>query len=116
MLFQTLYRAVVEPSTDAGAYVERIVFFQANSRDDAARKLTALIAAIDGVPEDQVSFYNLDSYQELVNNGVSENVRLRIFETGWQGLNVACWARNPLFLVRDPGPLFRLWSTLPAED
>lgn len=113
MMPLTLFRAVVEPSRDVSPYTERIVFVEACNREDAARRITLHIAAIDDVPADQVSFYNLDSKSELIAHGVSDDLDLRIFETGWRGNKVECWVEAPMFLVRAPEPYVRRWASLP---
>lgn len=118
MILQHIWRAIVEPSREARPYVERIVFVQAGTYNAAADKIRRIIATIDGVADEVVSFYNLDSYAELVAAGVSVDERQRIFETGWRGQRVCDWARAPLFFVDNPAELYGLWlaATRPVED
>lgn len=119
MNLQNIWRAIVEPPKNApGDYAERIVYVEAYSAKSATAKIIAIIASIDGVADDEVSFYNLDSWADLVAKGMSSNWDHRIFETGWRGDVVDGWARCPLFLVTNPAPLKALWlaATNPLED
>ena len=58
--------------------------------------------------------YNLVSYRDLVDNGVSEDEDLRVFEIGSRGDMVTAWADKPLFLTTDP-TLVGKWAELQAE-
>jgi hypothetical protein len=59
------------------------------------------MAVMYSVSPDDVSLYNLHSFDELVGFGVSEDEDLRVFETGWSGTQVTGWATEPLFLTND---------------
>jgi len=57
---------------------------------------------------------NLYSYRDLVDNGISEDEELRVFEIGSRGDIVTAWAAKPLFLTTDP-TLVGKWAELQAE-
>lgn len=79
---------------------ETAVFVEANDRQSAAVKIPLLIGALYGCSLEDVSFYNLDSYSELMDeNGIDDDMELRIFESGWDADSVTSWVKNPLFLA-----------------
>jgi hypothetical protein len=79
---------------------ETAVFVEANDRPSAAAKLSRLIGMLYGCPTDDVSFYNHDSYRELIDEkGVGDDLDLRLFESGWDADGVASWVGSPLFLA-----------------
>jgi hypothetical protein len=112
--FSRLYRAVVEPADWRGT--ERIAFVEASSDRDAVRKIAAAIGALEyRLPvtiEERI--YNCSSAAECVEEGMSEDPDLRIFETGWNGHGVT-YAREPLFLLDAPAVLARKWASIPQE-
>jgi hypothetical protein len=76
------------------------VFVEANDRQSAAVKIPLLIGTLYGCPPEDVSFYNLDSYFELLDeSGIDDDMELRIFESGWDADSVTSWVKNPLFLA-----------------
>jgi hypothetical protein len=85
-----------------------------STRDSARRFFEAVIALIAGRPADDLELCNLYSYRDLVDNGVSENEDLRVFEVGSRGDVVTAWANRPLFLTTDP-TLVGKWAELQAE-
>jgi hypothetical protein len=93
---------------------ESIVFLMAASRDAARKEATDALAAIHGIAPDNVCLYNLSSFRELLDSGVSEDEDLRIFEVAWEGPNVSAWAEHPLFLT-DDATLLGKWAELYAE-
>lgn len=79
---------------------ETAVFVEANDRQNAAVKLSRLIGTFYGCPIDDVSFYNLDSYFELIHEkGVGDDLDFRLFESGWDADGVESWVDSPLFLA-----------------
>ncbi|MBV6323739.1 hypothetical protein [Duganella violaceipulchra] len=79
---------------------ETAVFVEASDRQSAAVKISRLIGALYGCPADDVSFYNLDSYSELIDEkGIGEDLDFRLFESGWDADGVASWMDGPLFLA-----------------
>jgi len=56
--------------------------------------------------------YNCSSAQELVDDGISEDLELRLFEVGWSGTS-AYFVEEPLFLVTSPA-LIRKWAQIPG--
>ena len=81
---------------------ESVVFIQAATRDDAAARLTHLLAGIWDVPQASVEFYNLNDTPELYVNAVggAKSGDARYFEVGVQG-------GAPIYLFND-APLFLL--------
>ena len=90
------------------------VFALESTRDAARRFFEATIALIAGRPGTDLGLYNLVSYRDLVDNGVSEDEDLRVFEIGSRGDMVTAWADKPLFLTTDP-TLVGKWAELQAE-
>ena len=79
---------------------EMTVFVEAIDRQTAAFKISRLIGMFYGCAADDVSFYNLDSYSELIDEkGVSDDLDFRLFESGWDVDGVASWVGEPLFLA-----------------
>jgi hypothetical protein len=89
-------------------------FVLESTRDAARRFFEAAIALIAGRPGVDLELYNLVSYRDLVDNGVSEDEDLRVFEIGSRGDVVTAWANKPLFLTTDP-TLVGKWAELQAE-
>ncbi len=85
-----------------------------STRDAARRFFEAAIALIAGRPGIDLELYNLYSYRDLVDNGVSDDEDLRVFEIGARGDMVTAWANKPLFLTTDP-TLVGKWAELQAE-
>jgi hypothetical protein len=74
------------------------VFVEANDRQSASLKISRLIGTLYGCQPDDVSFYNLDSYRELIDEkGVDDDQDFRLFESGWDADGVASWVESPLF-------------------
>ncbi len=48
---------------------ETAVFVEASDNQSAALKISRLIGTLYGCPTDDVSFYNVDSYSELIDEG-----------------------------------------------
>jgi hypothetical protein len=85
-----------------------------STRDAARRFFEASIGLIAGRPGIDLELYNLYSYRDLVDNGVSDDEDLRVFEIGSRGDVVTAWANKPLFLTTDP-TLVGKWAELQAE-
>jgi hypothetical protein len=83
-------------------------------RDKARRLFYSAISLLSGIHEDELELFNLESFDDLVNAGVSEEEDFRIFETQWNGAHVTGWTRQPLFLTPDPTLIAR-WADLRAE-
>jgi hypothetical protein len=86
-----LFRAHLEPAADSRG-PERTAFVEAAGHRDAIRKIAAAVAALDGcLPETVIEnrIYNCISARELIDEGLSADVELRLFETGWCGNDVA---------------------------
>lgn len=112
--FALVYRAIVEPLKYSDP--ERVVFVEAFTRDDARRKITTTIAAIDCCPAEQVSFYNLNDVRELLEEHFSEDCEMRLFETGGgcrDGVPYETYCEHPLVLTKDPRALLDVWMRCP---
>jgi hypothetical protein len=105
----SLYRLMFGHSHD-----ECIVFLMAASRAAAQKEATDALAAIHCISPDDVCVYNLASFRELIDSGVSEDEDLRLFEVAWEGSNVSAWAEHPLFLT-DDSTLLGKWAELYAD-
>ncbi|TCF96657.1 hypothetical protein BZM27_55620, partial [Paraburkholderia steynii] len=53
------------------------------SREEARRLFHAAISVIAGIHEDELKLFNLESFDDLVHAGVSEDEDIRVFETEW---------------------------------
>jgi hypothetical protein len=96
------------------AHDECIVFLMAASRAAAQKEAMDALAAIHCISPDDVCVYNLTSFRELIDSGVSEDEDLRLFEVAWEGSNVSAWAEHPLFLT-DDSTLLGKWAELYAD-
>ncbi|MDE1179909.1 hypothetical protein [Paraburkholderia sp.] len=105
----SLYRVMFGHSHE-----ESIVFLMAASREAAQKRATDALSVIHGIATEEVYLYNLSSFRELIENGVSEDEDTRIFELAWKGPNVSAWAEHPLFLTDDPS-LMGKWAELYAD-
>lgn len=108
-----LYRAFVS-GRDGYRNPERTAFVEAASREGALRKIAAVIVALEyGSTVESVSerIYNLNRAAECIEEGLSEDHELRIFETGWG--KAITFVEHPLFLLDDPAPLCRKWAQIP---
>ena len=110
-----LYRAHIEPSEWRG--VERTAFVEASSHNCACKKIAAAVSALEHRQPAEVAdrIYNCYSAQELVDAGVSDELELRLFETGWSGGKATHIVREPLFLLAEPSALIRKWAAIPQE-
>ncbi|CAN7772676.1 hypothetical protein [Caballeronia sp. LjRoot31] len=108
-----LYRIVWE--TIEGESVH--AFILAGSRAEAKYLLHKAIVLLGREPDDEPSLFNLNSFEDLVNEGISEDEDLRVFETGWSredGEMRPNWMTRPLFLLHDP-TLLGKWTELQAD-
>ncbi|WP_069638450.1 MULTISPECIES: hypothetical protein [Burkholderiaceae] len=107
----SLYRVIFgKPNSND----ERIVFLMAGSREAASKRATSVLAALFDIEPLEVYLYNLASFVDLVDSGVSDDEDLRIFELGWKGPMVSVWAEHPLFLT-DDSSLLGKWAELYAD-
>ncbi|WOD14480.1 hypothetical protein [Paraburkholderia kirstenboschensis] len=84
------------------------------TRKEARRFFCSAISLVSGIHQDELELFNLESFDDLVNAGVSDDEDLRIFETQWNGAHVVGWATRPLFLTPDTTLIAR-WADLRAE-
>ena len=91
-----------------------IVFVMAGSREAASRRARSVLAALFDIDPPEVYLYNLASFIDLNDAGVSDDEDLRVFEIGWKGPTVSVWAEHPLFLT-DDASLLGKWAELYAD-
>ncbi|MGF6637248.1 hypothetical protein [Paraburkholderia sp. MM6662-R1] len=84
------------------------------TREEAKRLFYSAISLLSGIHQDELELFNLESFDDLVNAGVSNDEDVRIFETQWNGAHVVGWTTRPLFLMPDPTLLAR-WANLRAD-
>jgi hypothetical protein len=84
------------------------------AREEARRLFYSVISLLSGIHEDELELFNLESFDDLVNAGVSSDEEVRIFETQWNGARVIGWTTMPLFLTPDPTLIAR-WANLRAD-
>lgn len=107
----SLYRVIFgKPNSSE----ERVVFVMAGSREAASKRATSVLAALFDIDPPEVYLYNLASFVDLVDSGVSDDEDLRVFEIGWKGPTVSVWAEHPLFLT-DDASLLGKWAELYAD-
>ena len=107
--FRRLYRAHVQPQD--WRQPELTAFVEAGTHNAAVKKIAAAIAALEyRKPEEmQERLYNCSSAEELIEQGLSDDHALRLFETGWSD-RVVSWVEHPLVLLADPAPLLKVWA------
>ena len=93
---------------------ERVVFLMAGRRDAAYRRAMAVLVVLYDIDPLEVHLYNLASFTDLINSGVSDDEDMRVFEIDWKGPNVSVWAEHPLFLTDDTSLLGK-WAELVAD-
>jgi hypothetical protein len=67
---------------------DRVVFLMADSREAASRRAKFVLSPLFDIDPSEVRLYNLASFVDMVESGVSDDQDLRIFEIGWNGLTV----------------------------
>jgi hypothetical protein len=107
----SLYRVIFGKPNSSD---ERVVFVMAGSREAASKRATSVLAALFDIDPPEVYLYNLASFVDLVDSGVSDDEDLRVFEIGWKGPTVSVWAEHPLFLT-DDASLLGKWAELYAD-
>jgi hypothetical protein len=105
-----LYRDHISPADWRGT--ERTAFVEGSSHNCACKKIAAAVAALDHRTPEQVAerIYNCYSAKELIDEGLSDDLELRIYETGWSGGKATHFVEHPLFLTAEPGVLARAWA------
>ncbi len=114
--FRNLHRAFVAPRRSPG--IELTAFVRAPTSKLAIHRIATVIVSLeDGGTAESVSerIYNCVSAVECIQEGLSEDPELRIFETGWSGGKPICFVEHPLFLVRDPAALCPKWAQIPLS-
>jgi hypothetical protein len=109
--FPRLFRAHIEADSHKP---ERTAFVEAASHRDAVRKIANAVAAFEGRLPDTVEerIYNVTSARELIEEGLSEDIELRLFETGWYDNEAVSFVQEPLFLLASPAALIRKWAQI----
>jgi hypothetical protein len=110
-----LYRVVVgSPDSE---HPERVAFVEATHGHAAVKKVASAIAALEyrSLSTVEERLYNVRSAQECIDEGLSEDSELRVFETGWNR-RAPTYVEQPLFLVAAPAALIRAWFRCPHES
>ena len=68
-----------------GEGAEYTVFVEADTPEQASMRIQVSLSTLSGLSIEEVSFYNLHSWNELISFGVSEDTDFRAFEVGWKG-------------------------------
>jgi hypothetical protein len=94
------------------------VFIEASSVRDAVRRIAVTVGALEYRSTEEVveRVYNTARAAELIDEGLSEDHTLRLFETGWGSNKVIAWVEQPLFLMAAPAALMRVWAQIPARQ
>lgn len=99
--YRNVYRAHVAHMVGEAEYT---CFVYATSRQAAIQRIARV-----GYPDDCI--YNCCHAHELVQQGVSEDLELRLFEVAWVGEDkVLAFCEHPIFLVPRPGDWARKWA------
>ena len=93
---------------------ERVVFLMAGGRDAASRRAMAVLVVLYDIDPLEVHLWNLASFTDLINLGVSDDEDMRVFEIGWKEPSVSPWAEHSLFLTDDISLLGK-WAELFAD-
>jgi hypothetical protein len=82
----SLYRVFFgKPDSSDGS----VVFLMAGSMELASRRAMAVLAALYNIDPLEVHLYNLASFTDLIDSGVSDDEDMRVFEIGCKGPNVS---------------------------
>jgi hypothetical protein len=95
------------------------VFTLAESRESARETFNQLVPLIGRCAPEDIQLHTLLSFRDLVDQGVSDDEDMRIFETAWHGTDISEWAKMPLFLSDDPtlpGKWAEMMADLAARD
>jgi hypothetical protein len=111
-----IYRAHIGSAYGYGK--ERTAYVEAASHRDATRKIVNAVAALECRLPDAVEerIYNVASARELIEEGLSKDIELRLFETGWCGDEAVSFVEEPLFLLAAPAALIRKWTQISGAE
>lgn len=110
ILRQHYWKAMV---TFPHSFNELPVFVQATCRNEAHQCIQHVVRGLwpDTTPDEMEDrYYNLSPGYELIEEGTSEILAYRLFESGWRGDQVVSWVKQPLFCVKNPAELYELWQ------
>jgi hypothetical protein len=106
-----IYRVRILPKSSLDS--ERFAFVEAYSPEDACSRVTAAYVGFDRCPPGDIhSRASAKSYEQCLQEGVSSDPELRLFETNRAGGRVIEWVREPMFLLPLPSGLTRKWSLI----
>jgi hypothetical protein len=111
-----LYRAhIAPPPNSRGA--ARTAFVDACSHNCACKKIAAVIAALEHRQPIEVAdrIYNCYAAKELIEEGLSEDTEVRLFETGRAGGIATHFVPQSFFLLPEPAALGRAWVRCPQQ-
>ncbi len=109
-----LYRIVWEESGAESVHVFVLAASRAEAKD-LLRKTVVLLGHEPG--DDDPTLFNLHSFKDLVDEGMSDDEDLRVFEAGWSredGETWPNWVTRPFFLLHDP-TLLAKWTELRGD-
>ncbi len=119
--FHNVWRVYVE-TPDIYGGEESTIFVEALHKEEAQSAVLKVVSAIYPDMSDidiENSIYNLWSARELIENGDSESLVQRLFESGIRstadGWAVIAWCKAPVFAVKHPSALFQAWSEAVAH-
>jgi hypothetical protein len=90
------------------------VYVLADSRETARAICFRAVAAIAQQPNEELTLFNLNSWRDLSELGLSEDEDMRVFEVAWNRHGVTDWVKRPLFLIPDPAVASK-WAELQAD-
>lgn len=108
----TLFRGFASPANARDP--ELTLFVEAFTEQRAVERMAQALMSLRGCTYEVATecLYSVYSVSELTIQGFSTDRELRIFETGCNRETID-YCQDPIFLVRDPGPLTRKWAQIP---
>jgi hypothetical protein len=91
-----------------------VAFVMADSREAAWRMGKTILAVLQSQPLYDIELDSVHAYDDLVQQGVSEDEDLRVFELARAQAKVTAWVHTPYFLTNDASLLGK-WAELCAE-
>jgi hypothetical protein len=106
-----IYRVQIEPREPH--IIERFAFVEAFSPEDACIRIATASACFDNMLVSDVrERVNAKSFEECMDEGVSADLELRLFEVEWTEGRVTQWVQEPMFLLSKPSELTLKWAGL----
>ncbi|MDB6158164.1 MAG: hypothetical protein JWO04_1870 [Gammaproteobacteria bacterium] len=107
-----IYRASVEPPDSKTSF--HLAYVRATSETEARDKIGHIMSIIDScsLAESMERLYNVKSAATCIQDAQSATAAKRMFEVGRAG---TLFVRQPLFLLREPADLIRIWAEVPQK-